>query len=356
MKQKFISVQIKPLKIGEKAVTVKLPKKTCDYLDSITPKKIWRDYLIEFLQSEKNYDKFYSIVEGGMTEAMPIDVEKNCPKCGVNTEPTDENLGYEIQGNCTAYKSQMWITYFLAANEFVSIVKRNKVIESNKPLLFDLTKKFFGCFGYRKGEGIMYFDLSMLCRHILHSGFLSISQLFAQSSVLKNLSYINNALDEIGQIEIKNKLFEKEDENFISLQRSFFENKQRYYDTELKLKKEGNRTLKTLKKDKSTKTHTIPQLVLYFHYLQAANVYPFFEHHPEGKFKAIEELIIKENIDTTPKYFQIKYNFISNYKSNRIAKNQVANIAYVANKMLSGYPTAKKLALDELSLAQNKHR
>tara|TARA_R110000796_G_scaffold88850_3_gene191805 strand:+ start:12830 stop:13900 length:1071 start_codon:yes stop_codon:yes gene_type:complete len=356
MKNKIIGVEFSPLEKGERAIAIKLPKETIEYLNSLVPKKDWRYYLIEFLQTEKNYNKYYNIVEKGMDAAMPLGINENCPKCGENAEPIDSNLGYEVLGNCSKYQSQMWATYYIAANEFVHIVKRNKFIYDNKPLLFDLTEQFFHCIAYQKGKGIMYFDLNKLCSYILKVGFLSISEFFAKSTCLQNLNYINETLNIIGEEEIDNKIFDKEDENFLALQREFFENKQKYYDRELLLKKEQLRIKSTTKDTPLIKTPSISHYVLYFYYLQVAGIYPYFEHHPEGKVKAIEELLEKEKINTTSKYFQLKFNFISHHQTNRIAKNQETNIDFVINQMLIEYPKAKIIAENELKLAKSKHR
>ncbi len=95
---------------------------------------------------------------------------------------------------------------------------------------------------------------------------------------------------------------------------------------------------------------------MYYYYLQAGGYYPYFENHSAGKLKAINELIIKDNINTTDKYFQLQYNKISNHKTNRIAKRQASNIDYVANQMLNDYPKSKKIALLELKEATTKNR
>ncbi|MCB0536041.1 MAG: hypothetical protein KDE33_00800 [Bacteroidetes bacterium] len=101
---------------------------------------------------------------------------------------------------------------------------------------------------------------------------------------------------------------------------------------------------------------SISQYALYVYYLQRSGEITWFENHPEGKLKAIKELLINEGIDTTPKYFQIKYNLINNYNTNRIAKNQIPNISYVIENLLSDYPRAKEIAIKELEEAHSKSK
>jgi len=101
---------------------------------------------------------------------------------------------------------------------------------------------------------------------------------------------------------------------------------------------------------------TIPQLALFYYYIQVSREFPKFEKHSKGKVKAIEELLKEEGIQTTVKYFQLKYNFINNHKTNRIALNQAKNISYVIDKMLIDYPKAKEIATSEYNLAINTNR
>jgi hypothetical protein len=65
-------------------------------------------------------------------------------------------------------------------------------------------------------------------------------------------------------------------------------------------------------------------------------------------------LILKGDILTTTKYFQLEYDKISNHQSNRIAKNKVKSIGYVIDNMLKDYPKAKEIAYLDLNLAKTK--
>ncbi len=110
------------------------------------------------------------------------------------------------------------------------------------------------------------------------------------------------------------------------------------------------------KTNKNVQRLTIPKYALFYYYIQVSREFPMFEKHPKGKVKAIEELLKKEGINTTSKYFQLKYNFINNHKTNRIALNQAENISYVIKNMLKDYPKAKEIAQNEYNLAIDANR
>ncbi len=117
----------------------------------------------------------------------------------------------------------------------------------------------------------------------------------------------------------------------------------------------NNQTQKE-EKPKDTKKPTIVNYALYYIYLQKSGDAEHFENHPKGKLKAIEELIENGEIKTTTNYFQKIYNELHHHDTNRIARNQVSNIEYTANNMLTDYPKAQKIALTELKIAQVKKR
>lgn len=114
--------------------------------------------------------------------------------------------------------------------------------------------------------------------------------------------------------------------------------------------------LQESKTEVETKKANIPQLVLFYYYRHESKELQRFNKHPLGVIKAIEELIVNDDIDTTAKYFQIQYNKIANYKSNRIANNKLKAIDFVANTMLLDFPNAQKIALEELQEIISKHR
>ena len=100
----------------------------------------------------------------------------------------------------------------------------------------------------------------------------------------------------------------------------------------------------------------IPQLALFYYYRMASKELPFFEKHPKGKTKAIAELIVNDDIKTSVKNFQLEFNKISNYATNRIARNKLKNIEFVANTLLKNYPEAQKIALVELEEIITKYK
>lgn len=336
MDKKRIGFKIE-LKEGEKIVCLKTTDSFKKYIKKLTGEKNSTDYIKEFLVTQKNFDIVNKAYINAKLKAIPDDIK----------DKNDQRL--------LLCDLQMQTTYSMAATEFVNIVLMHKPIYDNKKYLLELTKNFFTCFHFIKGEGMLFFDLDQLCRYTLEAGFSSISQEFAKSETLNTLKIINGVLDNLEQEELQNKVLGKEDENYLDLQKEFYEKKQRFYKERLLIEKEekvSNGKRKATKKKKIT----IPQYALYYYYLQVAKEHPHFENHLGGKVEAIKELIEKEKIDTTFKYFQIKYNFISHSNTNRVAKNQVANISYVANEMLKDFPEAQKIALEELQLAQKKDR
>lgn len=308
------------------------------------------DYIKEFLITEKNYEIINDAYITATEEALPECLKSECLYCnGQSIDLSDKA--------CQKYTLQMGLTFAAASTEFVKLVLHHQHIYQNKKVLLGLTQDFFRNLNFVKGKGVMYFDLENMCRCILNAGFMSLSELFAGSEALQNLQIINNGIDDIQQRKLQNEIFDKEDEDYLDLQEKFFESKQRFYKEKLFIEEKGLKEPKTNKSIESdARIITVPITVLYYYYLQAAGYFPYFENHPEGKLKAIENLIEKDNIDTTAKHFQIKYNIIGNHKTNRIAKKQAANISYVANQMLNDYPKAKEIALAELEEAQTKNR
>ncbi len=304
-------------------------------------------YLKRFI-GIKNYNIGMDAINKAKSNAIPKEIKQSCKYC--NGLSNDEN-----DKDCQKYHIQMSMTFLLASSEFINIVHKHRHIYDNKKVLAKLTQNFFRCFAFDNRIGKMYFDLDKICRYVLSSGFISTSEMFAKSESLQNLKVINQTLNNIEDRDLQNKTLNNEDEDYLELQKEFFENKQRFYKERIFLKKEENNILKVDSK-KKPKSISIPKYVLYYYYLQATGYHPYFENHPQGKVVGISELIKKEKINTTPKYFQIKYNHISNHKTNRIALNQVSNISFLINKMLNNYPKAKELALSELKLAQTKNK
>lgn len=347
--KKNIGFEIK-MNENEKVKVFDLPKETSEYLNSLIPEKNHTYYLKEFLVYEKNYNNAMDALHNSMEDSLPEKVKSQCKYCnGLSNDKSDKN--------CIKHTMQMQFTFVVAANEFINLVFRNRFIYNNKPNLLKLTAEFFYCFRFINGKGLMYFDLEKLCRTALNFGFLSLSDLFAKSEIFQAHSIINDTLDSINDEDLQNKVLQREDENYLDLQKEFFENKLRYYKEKIFVE-EKQKSLNPKKRSKSEKTKepSIPHYVLYYYYLQTNGYFGYFENHPKGKVKAIEELINNEGIDTTVKYFQIAYNKIAHHKTNRVAKNQVPNIDFVANKMLKGFPKAQKEAQQELREAKTKNR
>ena len=331
----------------QKTTKIALGPEMKEYFDKLSMGKNHIDYIKEFLITKKNYQIVEEAMTKAKTDSLPPDIEDNCQYC--NDSSDDEN-----DKKCSRYYAQMDITYLLSVNEYIRIVLSNKHVYDNKKLLLLLTQKFFKCFHFIKGHGLMYFDLDAMIRETLNIGFLSVSQIFSKSDTLKNLSEINITLNNIEEETIQNKVLEKEDYYYLDLQKEFFINKQRFYKEKLFIENQENSKKKS--KAKTDIKQSIPKYVLYYYYLQLSGDFPYFENHPGGKLNGIKDVIKNDQIATTPKYFQIKYNKIAHYKSNRIAKNQESNIDYVANNMLNDYPIAKEIALSELQQAQSKYR
>lgn len=348
--RKPIGFQIN-LEEGSKIKTLKMSDELSAYFDKEYATKTATDYITEFLGSQKAFDKANEIFTQAMSDSLPKGLGSDCLYCKGESKDEDDK-------KCTKYYLQMNLSFSVSATEYVNIVLKNQHIKNNKKFLKELTINFFRCFNFIKDHGLVYFDLEQLVRHCLNAGFLSISEIFSKSDVLYNLSSINNSIDKLEEEDLNNKLYNKEDVNYLELQKKFFENKLRFYKEELQLQKElklANHTPKNNKKENTTKP-TVPQYALYYYYLQEGRDYPYFENHPEGKVKAINELIEKEGLQTTAKHFQIKYNFIANYRTNRIAKNQKKNIDYVANTMLNNYKNSREIAISELSEIINRYK
>lgn len=345
--KKPIGFEIK-LEEGSKIVKIPIPDEQKDEWNQFTGGKGYIDYLKEFIGGEENYKIANDALSAAMHNSLSQTVKDNCLFChGKSIDESDKA--------CTVYLLQMNVTYFFAGNEFVNIVLNNRNIYEDKVALQQLTINFFNSLRFIKNEGKMYLDLEQLCRFALKANFSAISKKFSESEIFKNLQIINETLNHIEELDLENKVLQEEDENYLDLQKTFFEQKQRYYKEKLLLEKE-NPSPKVSFGKRIKERIPLPKMVLYYYYLQQVGKFPYFENHPEGKVKAIEEVINRDNIKTSIKHFQLKYNFINNHKTNRIAKNQVANIDYVANVMLKNYPEAKELALSELKLAQTKDR
>ncbi|QCX00117.1 hypothetical protein FGM00_08370 [Aggregatimonas sangjinii] len=308
------------------------------------------DYLIEFLQSKNTFLKLYGNLEKAMTSALPENVGENCRKCKPELFDKDsfpKEAGVTVLGNCDFYRSQMGVTYLLAANEFIRIIKSNELLFQNKIFLKKLTFQFFACFGYIKGKGIMVFDLSKLCNKLLENGFMLISAIFSKSDSLKNLNIINDTIDSIDTSLVKIKLYNSEDLSRLELQREFFSKKKEFYKEKLWLdqyaKPSRPKNFGGIVSARPNRT----DIAYYCYYtsetkeLKTNNLFP-----TKKAWKEIGELFGKDDTN-----IQKAYNKIYSSKTERLKNTKTRNIEYVLDNMLATYPKAKKLALDELKLA-----
>lgn len=337
---------------GSKIVKYKLSDKAQEYLNkNVFKGKNHLEYLEEFLITKNNFKVVSDALFKAMEQSLPTCLKSDCPYCKGESNEENDML-------CTKYILQMRITFSIAAEEFINLIFNHKHIYQNKKALLNVTQDFYRSFVFIKNKGLVYFDLDNICRCILNAGFISLSEMFSKSEPLTNLKVINEHIDYFEDKLLENEILNSEDENYLDLQKRFFENKQKYYKEKLFLhEKEANNKSTNIKQAaNSTKKISIPTLVMYYYYLQEAKDFPFFDNHPEGKLKAIEELIKKDKINTSAKNFQLEYNKIAHHKSNRIANNKASNILFVANTMLTNYPNAKKIALKEYDLAINKNR
>lgn len=342
--KRHIGVQIAK---DQKPTKITLGPEMKEYFDKLSKRKNHVDYIKEFLITKKNYRIVDEAITKAKSNALPPDIKDNCQYCNGPSENVDDK-------NCSRYYTQMDLTYVLSANEYIRIVLSNKHVYDNKKLLLRLTQKFFECFHFINGKGLMFFDLDTMIRETLNIGFLSITEIFSNSDTLKNLSEINVSLNSLEEESLQNKVLKKEDDYYLDLQKEFFTNKQRYYKEKLFI--ENQESGKNKSTPKTNNEPSIPKYVLYYYYLQLSGDFPYFENHPNGKLSAIKDVLKNDNIDTSAKYFQIKYNKIAHHKTNRVAKNQESNIDYVAKNMLNDYPYAKEIALSELKQAQSKCR
>lgn len=350
MSKRFIGVQFEPLKKGQQDIAIPLPMETIEYLNSLKPKKTEDDFLAEFLGSEEKLKRAKEVINEVIEKAMPRGLEKNCPKCGPNAEKIDEEaLGYKIVGVCDRYRTQMGLTFQIASVEFVRIMLNNKFVHRDKKTQFELTKKFFSSFCYKEGGGVLAFDLDSFCRFFLSKGFLSISQIFSNSDVLKNLTIINNTIEKLDEEKIQNKLFNREDENYLKIQKDFFLSKQRFYKEEMRLNRERKLQEAQFKNSKVS-THERPNrtdIALFCFYTSESK--ELITKFPFPSTKAWEEIGQRFNRNATN--IKLVYNKIRKSQQERLTEFKKGNIEYILENMLDDYPKAKSMAEKELIMA-----
>jgi hypothetical protein len=89
-------------------------------------------------------------------------------------------------------------------------------------------------------------------------------------------------------------------------------------------------------------------IAFYLHYMQVTNSLKLTNPFPSGA--AYDE--IEKTFKKNGKNIQHVYNLISNNSEKRLAASKIRNISYVITEMLASFPIARKLAQDELKLAE----
>ena len=157
---------------------------------------------------------------------------------------------------------------------------------------------------------------------------------------------INNTLDLIEQKELQNKVLENDDENYLDLQKEFFQKKQRYYKEQVFIE-ERTPPLNNKSSDNSTRPNRTG--IAYFCYYTSESK----ELKTENSFPSKKTWIeIGKRFGKDNTNIQKAYNKINSDSSERLKKSKVTNIQYVVDKMLSKYPEAKRLAEKELDIVK----
>lgn len=340
-KRNIIGVKLDPEEV-KRSVKIKLDPATAKSLFPEKSGKNAYDYIKEFLQSEETYETIMAELNVLIHSSLTKEQKDNCP-CN------DPNRKEEIKENekaCATQQKQFQFAYFLSSNDYVNTVLNHEVIYKDKEALKELTINYFNCFEVH--PSVVYFDVDKLIKYSLNANFKALSKLFEGSETFKYLRGINNSIDTLDETQIENELFEKEDENFIAIQKRFLENKKKYLSEKLRLVElEGG----IVNKKKVTSNNLRPNrtdLAYFFYYLSTAKIKIIKNVFPSDA--AWKE--IGDKFEKSPKNIQKAYNIISSNNKERLKNRKDNNILYVIENMLSQYPNALKLAKDELKLAQ----
>ena len=338
--KRFLAVKFDDEEI-KRSTSIKLDK---DIFNGSSKNKIYYyEHIENFLQSKEFYDNAIAGISHIVHESLP---KKQLEKCLCS----DPEFNGDIPDNerpCANLSNQFTFIYFLAGQEFVNIVFNNKVIYEDKEALKELTWNFFLCF--EVNQEIIYFDIDKLIKYTLNANFKALSNLFRGSEIFNYLKGINNTIDSLGSTEIENKLFNKEDLNYISLQKKFLENKRKYLKERLK---EANYRGDAFIEKKEIKNLNLrpnrTDLAYFFYYLSQTNIKILKSVFPSDL--AWNEIGLK--FGKSSKNIQKAYNIINSNSKERLRKRKDNNIEYVIENMLKDYPKALKLAKDELKLAK----
>lgn len=339
-KKRIIGVQLDPEEI-KRSVKIKLDPETVESLFPKNSGKDAYDYIKDFLQSEELYDQIFDSIHDLIHSSLTKEEIISCPcnDLGRKTKIEDNERA------CATQWAQFQFAYFLSAQDYVQTVLNHHIIYKDKDALKQLTINYFDCFEVLPRK--VYFDVDKLSKYALKANFKALSKLFEGSERLKYLKGINETIDVLGEEQVNNELFEKEDQNFVGLQIKFLQNKRNYLNEKIALaEKEG----KVLNVDKIMRNSQLrpnrTDLAYFIYYLEHTKTKIIKNVFPSDR--AWKE--IGEKFDKSPKNIQKVYNLIIIEKE-RLRKRKDDNLSYVIENMLMDYPKALELAQYELKLA-----
>lgn len=341
-KRRIIGVKFDPDEM-KRSVRIKLDPQTAETLFPKKKGKDAYDYIKEFLQSEEKYEEIMNAIVNLIHSTLTDEERNSCP-C------SDKNRVGEIPDNeksCATQTAQFQFAYFLSAQDFVRTVLYHENIYNDKEALKELTINYFNCFEFL--PGVVFFDLDKLVRYSLNANFKALSKLFEGSEILNYLKGINHSINQLAEEEVDIDLFEREDEKFVKLQKRFLENKEKYLRSKLDLADREGRFFdkrKELKKMNIRPNRT--DLAYFSHYLHETKTK--ITKNPFPSVGAWEEIGAK--FEKNPKNIQKVYNEINSNREKRLRKRRDNNLTYVIENMLTDFPEALKLALDERKIAQ----
>ncbi len=295
------------------------------------------DWIIEFFGDKKIFDIYESKLLEFLHKSLPKGIGENCKFC-----KNDKNE--KAERNCQNHIYQAYLTFILAANEFVNIVHSNQFIYEDKKVLFELTKQFYTCFHFIKGKGTMYYDLDLMVRYCVDAGLEAVAEIFRNSEPLQNIEWSNETLDFLNKEHRKDELFEREDLSFTSLQIKFFKDKMQYYEKKYLI--EMSKAEKETTKNASRPNRT--DIAYYCYYTSETKTLKIENIFPSDK--AWQE--IGKRYNKNSKNIQKMYNEIVHDYNERTKKSRIKNLKYVIDSMLTNNEKASFLARKELNDAK----
>lgn len=218
---------------GSKIVKVPMSEDLKEYLgfnDENQQKNHFREYLKRYLADEVLFDKLEDRLLTFAQNNIPKEVRQKCPKCNGTAKDENDSL-------CIPYTSTAQMNYFLAGNEFVGIVERNKHLVGSQEAIKNLTIQFFQSFIVL--DGYLAFDLFRIIMHTLNAGFLTLTQIFAKNEILQNLTDINRTIDALSMEELEYQTTRPDEDPFhIGPQKKFFKDKRKYFKEEVFIQKQ----------------------------------------------------------------------------------------------------------------------